>query len=626
MAAHSGELKRALRTVDVFAISAGAMISSGLFVLPAVVYAKSGPAILLAYLLASIFILPSLFSKAELTTAMPKSGGVYFFITRGFGSLFGTFSGLASWFSLSLKSSFALLGIGIFLQAVIPSVTPEAVKLIAVLCTLIFTVLNIFSVKESGKFQVIFVFILLGLIGFYVITGISHLDLNHFIPFNPNGWGSVFTVTGLIFVSYGGLTKVASIAEEVKDPSRSIPRGMFAAYGIVSLCYLLVIFVTVGLLSGGEIISSLLPISTGASKHTGFIGFFVLGVAAMLAFISTANAGLLAASRSPLAMARDQLLPPIVGRTNKKLQTPIPSIIITSVFMITCIVFLDLEQLVKVASTMKLLLFTFVNMTVIIMRQSKLVSYKPSFKSPLYPYLQIAGIVIYIFLIIEMGTLPLVLTLGFFLISLIWYLIYVRKKDTGKSAFIHMVENLANKEIVQDERELEGELIGILRERDEIKEDRFDSIIRNAIVMDMQETVTRDEFFKLLSKTVGERWNIPPDKVEVKLNDREAQASTLIYPGVAVPHAIPHIIIEGENMFDIVLVRNKFGIVWNEENEIVYTAFSLIGSKDERNFHLKALMSIAQILQDPDFHKDWMNAKSENELRSVILVTKRRRT
>ena len=83
-------------------------------------------------------------------------------------------------------------------------------------------------------------------------------------------------------------------------------------------------------------------------------------------------------------------------------------------------------------------------------------------------------------------------------------------------------------------------------------------------------------------RALGDR----PRRVEEKLQIREEQASTLIYPGVAVPHAIPHIIIEGEGRFDIVLVRNKKGIVWNEAGDVVYTAFCLVGSKDERNFHL----------------------------------------
>ena len=98
------KLKKSLRTIDVFSISSGAMISSGLFILPAVVYAKAGPSILLSYLFASLLVIPAMLSKIELATAMPKSGGAYFFIHRSLGPLFGTFSGLAAWFSLSLKS------------------------------------------------------------------------------------------------------------------------------------------------------------------------------------------------------------------------------------------------------------------------------------------------------------------------------------------------------------------------------------------------------------------------------------------------------------------------------------------------------------------------------------------
>ena len=328
-----------------------------------------------------------------------------------------------------------------------------------------------------------------------------------------------------------------------------------------------------------------------------------------------------------MAMSRDGLLPEFIGRVSKKasdsghIHSSDPPI-----FMIVCIIFLEVEDLVKVASTMMLLLFLLGNVSVILMRQSKIVAYRPSFKTPLYPALPVVGIVIYIALILQMGRLPLLLTLVFFILTTLWYLIWNRGRESRKSAFVHMVENLTNKEIVDDESELEAELFQILRERDEIKEDRFDSIIAKAPIMDMDSRVTREEFFAQAAALIGERWDIDPAKVEEKLQIREEQASTLIYPGVAVPHAIPHIIIEGKHSFDIVLVRNKKGIVWNEAGDVVYTAFCLVGSKDERHFHLKALMSIAQILQDPEFHSLWHKARSPEEMRSVILLTKRRRS
>lgn len=619
-------LKKSLTSKEVFAISTGAMISSGIFVLPAVVYQKAGPSIILAYLLASLFIIPSLFSKAELATAMPKSGGTYFFIIRSLGPMFGAFTGFANWFSVSLKSAFALIGIGVFLGPLFPASSEWTVKFIAIGFTVFFTILNLLSVKESGRLQYILVLFLLLVLGYYIAIGSPKIEIMNFQPFLPNGFKAVILVTGMIFVSYGGLTKIASIAEEIKDPAKAIPRGMFSAYAVVTVIYLLVVSVTIGLLAPNVLSNALTPLSTAAESITGRSGFIILAVAAMLAFVTTANAGLMAASRVPMAMARDNLLPGYFGRISKKLHTPVLSIIITSVFMVICIVFLNIEDLVKVASTMMLLLFTMVNISVILMRQSKIISYRPSFKAPLYPWLQIAGILVYLVLIAQMGALSLILTAVFFVMSIVWYLVYVRKRSNLKSAFIHMMEDITNKEIVGDNTNLADELLQILRERDQITEDRFDSIIAKSEILDMEKTCTREELFTEISAIISKRWNIDADHVRKKFLEREKESSTLIYPGVAVPHAIPHIIIEGNHNFDIIPVRNKYGIIWNENKDIVYTAFCLIGSKDERNFHLKALMSIAQILQDPDFHGLWTKARNAEELRSVILVTKRRRS
>lgn len=91
-----------------------------------------------------------------------------------------------------------------------------------------------------------------------------------------------------------------------------------------------------------------------------------------------------------------------------------------------------------------------------------------------------------------------------------------------------------------------------------------------------------------------------------------------------MPQAIPHVVVEGSSIFDLALCRARFGIRWSE-SEVVYAAFSIIGSKDERSFHLKALMSIAQTLQDPGFMKAWNEAGSERELRTAAILTKRRR-
>ncbi len=611
-----GRLKRALGLVEVFSIASGAMISSGLFILPAVVYDKAGPAIILAYLLAAILVIPALLSKTELATAMPKSGGAYFFIQRSLGSLLGTFSGLAAWFSLSLKSAFALVGIGVLISPLLPTLPVGTAKLIAVAFTLMFTILNILSVKESGKFQVILVFTLLSLLAYYLVGGLNRLDVHRYVPFSPGGWTAVLAATGMIFVSYGGLTKVASIAEEIKDPSRTIPRGMISSYLVVTVFYLLTIFVTVGLLDGDAFRTTMMPLSLGASQFSGRPGFILLAAAAMMAFVTTGNAGLLASSRNLMAMAKDNLIPPVLGKVNLRFKTPVISILMTAAFMILVIVLLDLEDLVKVASTMKLLLFALANVSVIVMRESRIVSYRPSFRGPLYPFLQIAGTALYLFLIVEMGLIPLLITLAFFVFSLLWYLIYSRTRNQKDSALIHLVDRLTSRRIRTSG--LEEELRDILRERDQITEDRFDQLIKEAEIIDVA-ALDREGLFQLLADTLAQKFSASPQELNTLLHEREAESTTAIHDGLA----IPHIVVEGTSAFEIVVVRSREGINYGPDILPVHIVFALAGSKKERNFHLQALMAIAQIVQNNEFLSNWNKARGSEDLRNLILLSER---
>ena len=111
----ANSLKKSLTLYDVFAISTGAMFSSGFFLLPGIAASQTGPSVILAYFVAGIMIIPAMLSKAELTSAMPKAGGSYYFIERAMGPLMGTIGGLGTWLSLVFKTAFALIGMGAYL-------------------------------------------------------------------------------------------------------------------------------------------------------------------------------------------------------------------------------------------------------------------------------------------------------------------------------------------------------------------------------------------------------------------------------------------------------------------------------------------------------------------------------
>ncbi|MDP8260690.1 MAG: amino acid permease [Candidatus Gygaella obscura] len=147
-------LKKQLTLLDVFSVATGAMISSGIFILPGLAFAKAGPAVILSYFLAALICIPTLFSQAELTTAMPKAGGDYFYIMRGFGPLLGTIAGFSSWFVLSFKGAFALIGMGEFLSVF----SNLSFHIVAMVLCVFFVILNLIGVKFAGRFQVYLAF------------------------------------------------------------------------------------------------------------------------------------------------------------------------------------------------------------------------------------------------------------------------------------------------------------------------------------------------------------------------------------------------------------------------------------------------------------------------------------
>jgi len=554
-----------------------------------------------------------------LATAMPRAGGSYFFIERSMGSAAGTIGGFASWLSLSLKSAFALVGIGVFATLINPSITEWEIKLIAIAFCVFFIILNLTSVKLTGKVQVFLVMLLIALLCVYIFRGAMSLNVQRYAPFMPLDRRVLLAAVGMVFISFGGLTKVTSIGEEIKDPARNIPYGMILAFCVVLLLYALTLFVTTGLLEGDEFAHSLTPISTGAHKIFGTIGGVIMGFAAIIAFVSTANAGILSASRFPMAMSRDQLLPESFAKVNKRFNTPHFSIIFTGIFMIVVILFLNLENLIKVASTMKIILFILVILACIIMRESKILNYKPAFASPLYPWLPIVGLIAYGFLLYGMGSAALLTTGGFILASILWHKIYVREKAMRKAALIHIVERITAKEIAGDS--LGAELRKMLRERDEIVEDRFDRLVKECEIIDIGKQTTLIDFFTIAAEKLAKRLNTDARQLVDSLIVREKDTTTVIRPGLA----IPHITVDGEHKFELVVARCEAGINFTETLPPVYAVFILVGSLDERNFHLRALSAIAQITQDVDFDKNWLRAKNIEELRDIVLLAKRHR-
>ncbi len=382
------------------------MLGSGIFVLPGLAAAKTGPMVWLAYLLAGLTVLPAALSKSELSTAMPTSGGTYVYLERTFGPLTGTISGIGLWLSLLLKSAFALVGFSAYFSVLVD----VPLKPVSLVLLLAITALNVFGVSIIGKLQKFVIIGVLSALMVLAIAGSRSVNLELLDGGFSHGMHGFLAATAFVYVSYAGVTKVAAIAEEVKNPDRNLPMGILISWFVVMCIYVFVVFVLVTNVSMEELINNngtghpdLHPIYTLACIVGGKTAGVVAAIFAVITMVSMAVAGLLAASRFPFAMSRDQLLPEQIKAIHPYFMTPVTSILLTAGVMGVSIVFLPVEQIAKLASAFMIVAFMFVCGTVIVLREIAAEWYKPGFRSPLYPWVQIIGVISGAVLLSAMG-------------------------------------------------------------------------------------------------------------------------------------------------------------------------------------------------------------------------------
>lgn len=421
-------LERRLGLFSVITISISSMLGSGIFVLPGLGFQATGPSLFIAFFLSALTILPAAMSKAELATAMPRSGGTYVYIERTFGPLVGTVAGLGLFFSILLKASFALIGLGAYFF-----VFSSAPLIPTVLCFLAgIIILNIFGV---GKVSTLLTFFLgVSVISLIVVVclAIPYWDQANLEPLYTNGFQGLANATALVFVSFAGVTKVAAIAEEVRDPAKNLPRGIILSLFLVTVLYCLVSLTLAGVFESSAIAGEIKPLYILATKvGGGAFGAFMAFVAVMT-MVNTSNAGVLAGSRFPFAMSRDNLLPKSIGRLHPKFLTPVASIFLSGIIIVLILLTMDVTKIAKLASAFMIMIYMVENICVIVLRETRPQWYKPGFKAMFYPFVQIIGIISSLLLLVAMGSMSIYALVSISVPGILFYFAYARKRTTRR--------------------------------------------------------------------------------------------------------------------------------------------------------------------------------------------------
>ena len=450
-------LERDLGLYATITISIGAMVGSGIFVLPGLATGKAGPAAIVAYLLAGLIVLPAALSKAEMATALPESGGTYLYIDRAMGPLPGTIAGIGAWFSLTFKSAFALVGLGSYVLLFVD--VPEGwLVFVSLGLGLLLVTVNILGAKLTGKLQAIVVSGVVLVLLFFIGGGMISVDNTQYHPFFTHGVNGLFVATGLVFVSYAGVTKIASVAEEVENPGRNIPIAILSSVLVMMVLYTLTVFVIVGVVPGEGLATTLTPMAVAARAFAGGLGEVIIAVVAVFALTSMANAGVLSSSRYPLAMSRDSLAPKNAGKINQRFKTPAVSILFTGTILLALVAFVPVIDLAKLASAFQILVFAFINVALVGFRESTAEWYDPEFTASGYPYVQIGGAIASVLLLTQMGVVPLVGAFGLVVFGAIWYRIYGQQRTEREGAALDAIRRTRDARTLREtQRTLESE-------------------------------------------------------------------------------------------------------------------------------------------------------------------------
>ncbi|MBI5345997.1 MAG: amino acid permease [Chlamydiae bacterium] len=344
-------LKKEIGLITLISLGIGDMIGSGIFALPSAMAAISGPSLVLSIILAGIIILFFGMSYAELGSTFPLTGGPYSLPRMAMGDFGGFLMGWGYFINAFIGTAAIIDIFVVYLGYYFPSLsvgmtlTPMGM-IVALIFLWLFTFINIFGVKWGGIYGIITTFGKIVPLIIFTLIGLTVLKTGNFTPFAPFGMGGITLAITLFIWAYTGFETVVIPAEEVKNPSRTIPLAMFLTILITIVIYTIIGFVFVGMVDLGGFSNGwqgLSSLSSPLAQIAKTAGLPLLALIVIIgATISTGGCGgnwVMMQGRMPYAMAKDNLFWSKMATVSKKYHTPVASLLfsstLTSIIIVT---------------------------------------------------------------------------------------------------------------------------------------------------------------------------------------------------------------------------------------------------------------------------------------------------
>lgn len=354
-------LKKSITWIQGTALTIGAVVGSGILVLPTIAAEISGPASILSWLLMGLFSLPMVFAIGEMSSRYPNSGGIAAYAQQAFGPRIGSLVGLLILSSMLLGIPVTAL-VGAHYLGTLFGWGSLGIHISAFALLLVAVLFNCKGIELSGRSQLVVVSSILFILSFVVISAAPQVKISEFHPFFSLGFKSIGESMSLLFFAFLGWEMLGHLSEEFRDPRRDIPISLGTAFIVVNIIYISTAIVIVGsgvYKTGDPNIAMITLIGNRWGSIAGSLTA-ILGFMACYCPVHTYTAGF---SRLIYSQAREGYFPQVLGKLHPRYRTPFNALmsfapLLFLILFLSWYLSLDLKPLIGIPSTTFLFVYT----------------------------------------------------------------------------------------------------------------------------------------------------------------------------------------------------------------------------------------------------------------------------
>lgn len=461
-----GGLRRTLTANNLISLGIGAIIGAGIFTLTGTAAAlHTGPAVVLSFILAAVACAFAGLCYSEFASMIPISGSAYTYAYATMGEfiawiigwdliieyLFASSTVAVSWsgymvsflkdFGVNIPASIAQAPYNYDSSSGVFTPTGAVINFPAIFIIAIITSLLVIGIRESAKFNNVIVIVKLAVILLFIGFGISYINTDNLTPFIPEaqgpgkfGFEGIVRGAGIIFFAYIGFDAVSTAAQEAINPQKDMPRGILGSLAICTVIYILVGLVMTGMVPYEKLnVPDPIAVAVNAGGNDLFWLRFPIKIGAIAGLSSVILVMLMGQPRIFYSMSNDGLLPKVFSTIHPRFKTPYITTIITGLVAMVIAGFGPINLLGELVSIGTLLAFVIVCAGILVLRYTDPQLARP-FKTPLFPFVPILGILVCLYLMIGLPWHTWERLLIWLVVGILIYFTYSRNHSKVRKA------------------------------------------------------------------------------------------------------------------------------------------------------------------------------------------------